>query len=104
MKEQYSSTITFFEYIEDNSFPYLTGFSLELGNYLKIVMCLPGLIKMLYKCTFKMHRNRRDIEQFNLQGSYLMLKPHKDLTKKENYRTISLMNIDPKVLNKMHIN
>lgn len=63
-------------------------------------MCLPGLIKMLYKCTFKMHRNRRDIEQFNLQGSYLMLKPHKDLTKKENYRTISLMNIDPKVLNK----
>lgn len=45
MKEQYSSTITFFEYIEDDNFPYLTGFSLELGNYLKIVMCLPGLTK-----------------------------------------------------------
>ena len=58
-----------------------------------------------------LHRLFQNIQEFErLPDSFyeasiiLILKPDKDTKKKENYRTISLMNIDIKILNKILAN
>jgi hypothetical protein len=58
---------------------------------------LPTLLKLFHE----REREQTLLHSFYEASIILIPKPDKDPTKKENYRPISLMNIDAKILNKI---